>query len=42
MAATLKAHIKKTLAELVDMDPDDRIHARIEKYSNMGHYKELT
>lgn len=41
MAATLKDHIKKTLSELVDMDPDERIHARIEKYSNMGHYKEL-
>lgn len=42
MAATLKEHIKKTLAELVDMDPDARIDARIEKYSKMGHYKELS
>ncbi len=39
MAKTLKKHIKKELAALKDMDPDDRINKRIEKYSSMGRFK---
>jgi acetyl-CoA carboxylase carboxyl transferase subunit alpha len=38
MANTLKAHIIATLAQLMPMDPDERVDARIEKYGNMGHY----
>jgi acetyl-CoA carboxylase carboxyl transferase subunit alpha len=36
MAKTLKSHIKSALAELLPMDPDQRITMRIEKYSQMG------
>ena len=38
MANTLKSHIKAELAKIVDQDPEERITARIQKYSNMGHY----
>ena len=38
MAKTLKAHIKKELAILQEMDPEERITHRIEKYSKMGEF----
>jgi acetyl-CoA carboxylase carboxyl transferase subunit alpha len=38
MATTLKAHILKTLEELKYQDPEERITARIDKYSKMGRY----
>ncbi|KXK38590.1 MAG: acetyl-CoA carboxylase carboxyltransferase subunit alpha [Saprospiraceae bacterium] len=38
MAKTLKSHIKNELAGLINMDPDERITQRIEKYSQMGRY----
>jgi len=38
MAKTLKAHIKKELASLQEMDPEERITIRIEKYSKMGEF----
>lgn len=41
MAATLKQHILNELAALVKQDPDERIIARIDKYSKMGHYRQL-
>ena len=41
MAQTLKEHIKAELAKLMPMDPEERITARIEKYSEMGHYTTL-
>jgi acetyl-CoA carboxylase carboxyl transferase subunit alpha len=41
MAIRLKKHILGELAKIVDMDPEERIVARIDKYSNMGHYKTL-
>ena len=41
IAKTLKAHIKTELKKVIKMDPDDRILARIEKYSAMGHYQKL-
>ncbi len=41
MAATLKAHILKTLAELTPMDPEVRIAERIKKYEAMGRYERL-
>lgn len=36
MAKLLKRQIKKSLAEIIDMDPEARIEARIDKYANMG------
>ncbi|RMG80908.1 MAG: acetyl-CoA carboxylase carboxyltransferase subunit alpha [Bacteroidetes bacterium] len=41
MAKQLKRHLKKVIAELLPMDADERIQARIEKYSNMGVYEEI-
>jgi acetyl-CoA carboxylase carboxyl transferase subunit alpha len=41
MANTLKAHIQAELAKIVDQDPEERIMTRINKYSNMGHYRRL-
>lgn len=38
MAAILKDYIKKALAELDKMSPDELIEARINKYSSMGVY----
>ncbi|MBV6429253.1 MAG: Acetyl-coenzyme A carboxylase carboxyl transferase subunit alpha [Haliscomenobacter sp.] len=38
MAKLLKRQIKKALSEIMDMDPDARIDARIEKYAQMGAY----
>jgi acetyl-CoA carboxylase carboxyl transferase subunit alpha len=39
MARALKKHLKAELAQLMEMDPDERIDARIEKYSQMGQFK---
>ncbi len=36
MARTIKAHVKKQIAELLKYSPDRRIKMRIEKYRNMG------
>lgn len=41
MADILKAHIAKELQPLLDMNVDDRIVTRIEKYSRMGEYEEV-
>lgn len=41
MAGVLKAHIKAALQPLMNMDPDERVTQRIEKYCKMGHYKHL-
>lgn len=38
MAKTLKAHIKTELAALINMDAEERITLRIQKYSNMGRF----
>ncbi|MBL7792587.1 MAG: acetyl-CoA carboxylase carboxyltransferase subunit alpha [Saprospiraceae bacterium] len=38
MAKLLKKQIKKALTELQEMDPDERIEARINKYATMGVY----
>ncbi|NNE26921.1 MAG: acetyl-CoA carboxylase carboxyltransferase subunit alpha [Saprospiraceae bacterium] len=38
MIKTLKSHIKKTLAELSEIDPEERINQRIDKYCKMGIY----
>ncbi len=40
MAATLKEYLLKTLAELMPMNAEARIDARIEKYSRMGRFVE--
>ena len=42
MAVILKDHIKKALAEMGKMDPENRIDARIEKYNSMGDYQTVT
>ncbi|MEO1515519.1 MAG: acetyl-CoA carboxylase carboxyltransferase subunit alpha [Bacteroidota bacterium] len=39
MAKIVKRHIKKAIAELQEMDEDQRIDARIQKYSTMGVYQ---
>lgn len=38
MAKMLKRQIKKAIAELQEMSPDERIEARINKYAKMGVY----
>ncbi len=38
MAKALKRHIKKAIAELQEMTPEDRIEARINKYASIGQY----
>jgi len=38
MSKMLKSHIKKEIAALMELDTDDRIEKRIDKYSNMGQY----
>jgi len=38
MAKILKRQIKKSLGEIMDIDPDERIKARIDKYASMGVY----
>lgn len=40
MVKILKRAIKKEIAALKDMDPDERIAQRIEKFSKMGHFNE--
>jgi len=42
MAIALKKHILSELKKLNPQDPEERIVARIDKYSKMGHYRELT
>ena len=41
MAKTLKRHLKKEVAELMELSADERIKMRIEKYSKMGEYDTL-
>jgi len=41
MAKILKKHLKKEIAELLNMNPDERIQKRIEKYSEMGEYDKI-
>ena len=38
MAKILKRHIKKSINELLEMTPEERIEARINKYANIGVY----
>jgi acetyl-CoA carboxylase carboxyl transferase subunit alpha len=42
MAVVLKKYLLKTLKELSAIDPDKRITDRIEKFSKMGFYDEVT
>lgn len=39
MAKSLKSHIKSELAELIQLDPDERVRMRIDKYDNMGKFQ---
>ena len=38
MVKTLRTHIKKEIHALMELDPEERVNARIEKYSNMGQF----
>lgn len=40
MARILKSHIKKELQPLLEMDADQRVAMRVEKYSKMGRFEE--
>ena len=42
MAKILKRQLKKAIAELQEMDTDERIEARINKYANIGVYDVVT
>ena len=42
MAKTLKAHVKKELASLMELTPDQRIENRLEKYSSIGQFTTIT
>jgi len=42
MAKVLKRQIKKAISELLEMSPEDRITARINKYAQMGHYDRIS
>jgi len=41
MAKSLRSHIKKEVATLMEMDPQERIRQRIDKYSKMGFYSTI-
>ncbi|CAG0909748.1 unnamed protein product [Cyprideis torosa] len=41
MAKLLKRHLKKTIAELQEMDPEERIQQRINKFSSIGVFEEV-
>lgn len=41
MAKILKRHLKKAIAELQEMEPEERIEARIRKYAQMGHFDQV-
>ena len=42
MAKVIKKQIKKDISELMEMDPEERINARINKYGSMGVFTELS
>jgi len=42
MAKTLRLHIKNELAALLELNADQRIENRLEKYSNMGEYLQIS
>ena len=42
MAKTLRLHIKNELVNLMNLSSDQRIENRLEKYSNMGEFTQLT
>jgi acetyl-CoA carboxylase carboxyl transferase subunit alpha len=42
MSKTLRLHIKKELAELMALDKDELVQRRIDKYSKMGRFIEMT
>jgi len=41
MVRTLRAHMKKEIAQLMEMTPAKRIKTRIAKYSKMGRFKKI-
>ncbi|MEI8279512.1 MAG: acetyl-CoA carboxylase carboxyltransferase subunit alpha [Bacteroidota bacterium] len=42
MAETMKQYLIKTIAELERIDPETRVEQRIEKFSRMGFYEDVT
>jgi acetyl-CoA carboxylase carboxyl transferase subunit alpha len=40
MAATLKKYLTESVRELIQLDAEKRVDARIEKFSQMGFYEE--
>jgi acetyl-CoA carboxylase carboxyl transferase subunit alpha len=42
MAKTLRLHIKNELTSLMKLSTEQRIENRLEKYSNMGEFTQLT
>lgn len=42
MAVALKKHVLAELKKIMPQDPDERILARIAKYSGMGHYRKIS
>ena len=41
MAKILKRHIKKVIAELQELSPEERIEQRIQKYASMGRFEHI-
>ena len=39
MVKLLKSHLRKEIADLMEMDPEERIIVRIDKYSKMGEFE---
>lgn len=42
MAKSLRTHVKKEIAALIQLSPDQRIENRLEKYSKMGQFTTIT
>jgi acetyl-CoA carboxylase alpha subunit len=41
MAKTLKSHISKQIKELMELDTDELISKRIERYKSIGEFDEI-
>jgi len=41
MAKALKRHLKKEVSDLFELDPEERIQSRIDKFSRMGHVQQI-
>ena len=41
MAKTLKTHISKQMKELLDLDKDELVARRVQRYKNIGRFEEI-